>query len=370
MRDLGLTANRDDPHLGALMDFLDGHPLAMRVMLTQLAEHSAAELGERLRHRLPQTATDDAQAKLFATLSFVEDALPEALKPLLVPLALHERFVDADYLEAMASIADASQNRAAVDHLLNSLEIAGLLHAYGQGIYALHPALTGFLRARSSVSAATGTAWQGAFVEVMGRLADRVAPAPLHVQRPFFALHSSNLHTALAAAEFMDMERHGAALATALAFYAQNQRNLTQAEQWYRKALVIEEKLGNEQSTAATYHQLGRIAQEQHDFAQAEQWYRKALAINEKLGNEQNAALTYHQLGIMAAEQRDFAQAGQWLIRSIIIYCRYDDQHHMPRAAQNFLRCYAQAPPAVQSTLKALWEGAGLGPLPEANTQE
>jgi CHAT domain-containing protein len=77
--DLGLTANRNDPQLGALMDFLNGHPLAMRVMLTQLAEHSATELLGRLRHRLPQAAEDDAQAKLFATLGFVEEALPEAL---------------------------------------------------------------------------------------------------------------------------------------------------------------------------------------------------------------------------------------------------------------------------------------------------
>jgi hypothetical protein len=60
VRDLGLTANRHDPHLGALMDFLDGHPLAMRVMLTQLVEHSAAALLERLRHRLPQAVEDDA----------------------------------------------------------------------------------------------------------------------------------------------------------------------------------------------------------------------------------------------------------------------------------------------------------------------
>ena len=82
VRDLGLTINRTDPNLGALMNFLDGHPLAMRVMLTQLVEHSAAELGERLRHHLPHAATDDAQAKLFATLGFVEEALPEALKPL------------------------------------------------------------------------------------------------------------------------------------------------------------------------------------------------------------------------------------------------------------------------------------------------
>jgi len=252
VRDLGLTANRNDPQLGALIDFLDGHPLAMRVMLTQLAEHSAAELLERLRHRLPQAAEDDAQAKLFATLDFVEEALPEALKPLLVPLALHKRFVDADYLEAMAGIADTSYSRTTIDQVLTSLEIAGLLHAHGQGIYALHPALTGFLRARPSVSDATDTAWQRAFVEVMGQLADRIAPEPLHVQRPFFALHSANFHTALTAAEHVGMDRHGAFLTQALAVYALHQRDFVQAEQWYRKSLAISEKLGDEHGAAIT----------------------------------------------------------------------------------------------------------------------
>src|SRR5208283_103231 len=36
----------------------------------------------------------------------------------------------------------------------------------------------------------------------------------------------------------------------------------------------------------ANYHQLGMIAQERRDFASAEQWYRKALAIEEKQGDE------------------------------------------------------------------------------------
>jgi tetratricopeptide (TPR) repeat protein len=309
LRDLGLTARRDDPHLGALMDFLDGHPLAMRVMLTQLAEHSAVTLGERLRQRLSQTATDEAQAKLFATLSFVEDALPGALRPLLVPLALHERFVDARYLEAMAGIAEAAQSRAALDQMLTSLEIAGVLHAHGQGIYALHPALTGFLRARPSASAALDTAWRRAFVEVMGQLADQVAPKPLHVQRPFFALHSANVHTAFTMAEQAGMDLHGAAIAQALAAYAQHQRDFGQAEQWYRRTLAIKEKLKNASWVADTYHQLGRIAQEQRDFRQAEQWYRRALAIKERLGDEPGAAKTYHMLGRIAQEQHDFFQA-------------------------------------------------------------
>ncbi len=39
------------------------------------------------------------------------------------------------------------------------------------------------------------------------------------------------------------------------------------------------------------------IAQEQRDFSQAGEWYRKSLVIEEKLGDEYDAAKTYHQLG-------------------------------------------------------------------------
>jgi hypothetical protein len=133
-------------------------------MLTQLAEHSAAELGDAYATACPRRRGRRTSETL-ATLGFAEEALPEALKSLLVPLALHERFVDADYLEAMARIADASHSRAAIDQVLTSLEIAGLLHARGQGIYALHPALTGFLRARTLVNNATDTAWERGWVE-------------------------------------------------------------------------------------------------------------------------------------------------------------------------------------------------------------
>ncbi|MDQ2694462.1 MAG: CHAT domain-containing protein, partial [Pseudomonadota bacterium] len=135
VRDLGLKVNQDDKDLKELMDLLDGHPLAMRAMLVQLADHDAAALSRRFRERLAQEdAADEAQARLFTTLAFVTEALPEALRPLLAPLSLHERFVDADYLEAMAKTAQAPQDRAAIDRLLGVLETAGLAHPHGQGI--------------------------------------------------------------------------------------------------------------------------------------------------------------------------------------------------------------------------------------------
>ena len=44
-------------------------------------------------------------SKLYATLRYVEDGLPDELKPLLYPLGLHEGYVDADYLAQMAGHA-------------------------------------------------------------------------------------------------------------------------------------------------------------------------------------------------------------------------------------------------------------------------
>ena len=43
-----------------------------------------------------------------------------------------------------------------------------------------------------------------------------------------------------------------------------------------------------------------RPSQVRGQLDQAEDWYRKALAINEELGNRPGMASTYHQLGITA----------------------------------------------------------------------
>ena len=120
LRDLGLTIDRKDADLVTLMDLLGGHPLAMRVILPRLAKLKAAALIQALQSNLTALGPsgDPAQDKLFATLRFAEQSLPDDLRPLLVPLALHERFVDADYLEIMAKQVDPSWTRAPIDRFL------------------------------------------------------------------------------------------------------------------------------------------------------------------------------------------------------------------------------------------------------------
>ena len=210
LRDLGLTIDRKDADLVTLMDLLGGHPLAMRVILPRLAKLKAAALIQALQSNLTALGPsgDPAQDKLFATLHFAEQSLPDDLRPLLVPLALHERFVDADYLEIMANQVDESWTREQIDRFLGALAVAGLLHDRGQGVFEMHPALTGFLRATRppGASGESGERWSHAFVDLMGRLADQLAPRKLHEQRGPFFLHGANFHVALGEAERLGMD--------------------------------------------------------------------------------------------------------------------------------------------------------------------
>jgi tetratricopeptide (TPR) repeat protein len=386
LRNLGIQTNREDPELAALMDTLDGHPLLMRAVLPRLeGGRSAKSILQELQGNLAADAAgaDPTQEKVYATLRFVEDGLPRDLRPVLVPLGLHDRFVDARLMEAMAKNASQTQvTRRQIDRLLSALATAGLVRDRGQAIYELHPALTGFLRSTVLTQAAASEleSWQRAFVDVIGSLADALAPKELHEQRPYFQIHSANFHAALSLADALGMDTPLAALTQSLAAHAQNtlsfdsaerlverfaehgrargdskveasachqfgmiaqeRRDFETAEKWYLKSLQISEKLGIDDGAASTYHQLGRIAQERRDFETAETWYLKSVGISERLGNK-HVAPTSHQLGTIAEERRDFETAEKWYLKSLEISEKFGvdfyaamTYHHLGRIAQ------------------------------------
>jgi tetratricopeptide (TPR) repeat protein len=327
--DLGLRPDREDKTLAELMDELDGHPLLMQAVLPPLRELSAHRILSAVRGNLESlgSGADGAKEKVLATLGFVRDQIPADLQPLLLPLSLHERFVDADYLERMAQRADAGQTRERIDRLLSALAPAGLIRVRGQAIYELHPALTGYLRSALDQPEADRDTWARAYVDVMARLTDALAPKQAHEQRIAFHVHGANFHFALREAERLGMATDVAALTQSLAAYAQNTHNYEDAERLFRRLAETREAAGDEVGMAVAYHQLGMIAEDLRDFDQAQQWYRKSLAISEKLGNERGAAMTYHQLGIIAQLRRDFDQAQQWYRKSLAIKEKQGNEH-------------------------------------------
>jgi tetratricopeptide (TPR) repeat protein len=166
-------------------------------------------------------------------------------------------------------------------------------------------------------------------------------------------------------------EKHGDEYGAANTFHqlgniAYMQRDFHAAEQWYRRSLSINEKMGDEHEASDTYYQLGLVAEGQKDFTTAEQWCRKALAIQVREGNAHAAGMTYMQLGIVAGLRLDFIQSGEWLIKSITTFLSLSEENFATRCVRNFIMVtYKQAGSRDQIKLKAMWQDAGLGDLPE-----
>ena len=237
--DLGLTPDRDDAAFAELLTWLGGHPIAMQAVLLQLKKHKVSEVRAAVEKNFAGLSgiDDETQRRLFASLGFLRESLPEDLRPLLLPLGLHEKFVDADYLERMAASVDASLARTTIDRFVAALVPAGLLTDRGQAIYEIHPLLPSFLRAEvlPEAPAESVERWTRAFVDVMGSLADAVAARELHEQRFSFAIHQANFHAALQHAEALRMQTDFAALTQSLAFYAMNRRNFARAGQLFAR---------------------------------------------------------------------------------------------------------------------------------------
>ncbi|WP_243745983.1 tetratricopeptide repeat protein [Tahibacter aquaticus] len=363
LADQGLRLDAKDQDTADLIYSLHGHPLMMRAILPRISRSGARQLLQELEQYVPQQGSDDpVEQRLFATLNFVEEGMPARLRPLLLPIGFHERYVQADFLAGMARHAQQPYTVEQAQQALELLEGAGLVQGQGNNVYEMHPALESYVRRQGAslmVPERERECWRRAFVEYMAAVADSYAPKALHEQRPIFHRFGGSFERAFSMAQCEGDLTYCGALMQAMATYAQNRRNLPLAAirfeayaaicmrsgredlaaapyhqigivthdrrdlviagDWYRKSLEINERYGNEHAAASNYHQLGILAQEQRDFPVAEARYRKSLAIEERLGSERGAAGTYHQLGVMLAEQRDFAAAEDLYRKSLEI---------------------------------------------------
>ncbi|MCP4692358.1 MAG: hypothetical protein GY859_30210, partial [Desulfobacterales bacterium] len=259
---MGVAINREDPDLVKLMDLLNGHPLSMRVILPMLEKQSAASAAQALQTGMAnaKSTDDETNARLYATLGFAQTALPEELRPLLIPLGMHERFVSLNLLEAMAKRVAEAWPRELLDRFAGAMVYMGLLYDRGNAVYEIHPALTGYLRGLAREK--ERDAWARAFVDVMGRLADALPPKELHEQRGPFHLFGASFYYAMNEAETLAMDNYFRALLQALAAYAQNTFNFKEANDLFVHRAAASKNLGNNEKEAGAYHQLGMIADE------------------------------------------------------------------------------------------------------------
>lgn len=324
--------DRGNPQMVRLLDYLDGHALAMQVVLAQLPRHDPSDLLERLQHQPRSLGHPDApeEARLLAVLRLTEESVSSALRPLFVPLALHEKIIDGQLFKIMVEEVNGKLEREDIDQFFSALSKTGMLLRRGSSLYDLHPSLTGYLRSTvlSHTSDEAQEAWARIFVSLMGSLAYELAPRPPHRQRGAVRLYQSNFLSALRWATQLGMLEDQIALLNCLAIQAYHLRVFSEASRSFELLAELSRNSNQPRNEAAFYHRLGMIAQERRDFTAAETWFRRSLTVERAAGDDSAAAITFHHLGMVAQQQHRLDEAKQHFQDSLERFTQSRDEHH------------------------------------------
>jgi tetratricopeptide (TPR) repeat protein len=423
---------------GELLEWLDGHPLAMRLTLPRLEDTDPADLITGLRGVTPLLGEDEALpgrlSSLGACITYSFTHLTGEARRLLPAVSLFHGIVDENLLTAMSLVDTVPARFAGISRqewtavLQNAAQVGLLADLGGSSMYQVHPALPGYLAAGWHADNPDGYSqeWDACeqalrtacadlsrwFIEqimagdaalaymVIG-LQQRTLGAMLghaldhqawndadHIARALDAYWQTRglseessawtdrILNAVAGPGVGPTEsasslwlyaisRQGArqrdagqldqaaqtyqrALAwlqnlpadewassgIAVSYYqlgmlAQARGRLDEAEDWYRKALAIEEALADRAGIAGSYHQLGVIEHLRGRLDEAEDWFHKALAITEELGDRPHIAVTYHDLGVTEQTRGRLDEAEDWYRKALAIKEELGDRPQM-----------------------------------------
>ena len=381
-------ARRERRSFGELLDWLDGHPLAMRLTLPRLDTTDPADLLAALQGTTPLPAADDPDAgrttSLPASITYSYAHLAGQTRRLLPAVSLFHGVADEDLLMVFSAVEGVPGRFAGVSKqewtaVLEDAARVGLLTGLGAGMYQIHPALPGYLAAgwhaedpggygqereacEQALCAAcaafsrwlTGQIGSGnaalaytiiglqrrTLGAMLGHALDRHAwddaerycpgagcvlghPRPRRGSRRLGRPHPGRHHR----------PRPGPRPSPARSLWlyttirqATRQKDAgqpDQAGQTYRQALAYLQDQPETEWTrgniSVIYHQLGMTAQDRGRLDEAEDWYRKALTINEELGDRPGMAGTYHQLGITAQRRGRLDEADDWYRKALTI---------------------------------------------------
>jgi tetratricopeptide (TPR) repeat protein len=149
-------ARRERRSFGELLDWLDGHPLAMRLTLPRLDAVGPAELLAALRGTTPLPAADDPDAgrttSLPASITYSYAHLAGQARRLLPAVSLFHGVADEDVLTAFSLVEGVPGRFAGISRqewtaALQDAARVGLLTGLDSGMYQIHPALPGYLAA-------------------------------------------------------------------------------------------------------------------------------------------------------------------------------------------------------------------------------
>jgi tetratricopeptide (TPR) repeat protein len=340
-------AQRARRSFGELLEWLDGHPLAMRLTLPRLEDTEPADLLAGLRGTAPLTGVEEGgQDRLSSLGACITYSFAHLVGPggrLLPALSLFHGVADEDVLMQFSAAEGvpgrfAGTSREEWAEVLQNAARVGLLSGIGGGMYRIHPALPGYLAAAwhdenpgdyDREREAAEQALCAACVDLSRWLTGQVESGDAALAFTVTGLQRQMLGAMLGHALDHHAWPDADGIVRALDKYWDARGLGTESASWADRILAATADSGQRPVASAESlwlytlaHQAGRQrAAGQPD--QAEQTYRQILAwLQDQPATEwirENISVTYHQFGMTAWDRGRLDEADDWYKRAIQI---------------------------------------------------
>ncbi|MEU4609157.1 CHAT domain-containing protein, partial [Streptomyces umbrinus] len=343
---------------GELMEWLDGHPLSMRLILPRLDSTGPRELLDGLQGTRPLADTDgvDRTTSLSASIAYSFTHLSAADQHALTVVSLFHGVVDADVLglfSAVPEVPEWYQGRTASGwaQVLERTTEVGLLTSLGAGIYRIHPALPAYLTSfwqnlalgrHQELRRAAELALLDAYASFGGWLLQQLQSGDARLAMELIHLQRRTLGSLLGYALDHSLWDQAQDIAQPLDEYWDARGLVEEARAWVNRARVaVEDSDGNApdlDSSAGALWLFLTVSQANRQvtagqLGQAERTYRDilhALQLQPATSKQRSRiAVIYHQLGRVAQERGRLDEAEDWYRQSLTIKKDLDNRPGM-----------------------------------------
>ncbi|MFC8666592.1 tetratricopeptide repeat protein [Streptomyces sp. NPDC057199] len=329
---------RESKAFGELMQWLDGHPLSMRLILPRLDSTAPRDLLAGLQGTTPLADADGGgrTTSLSASIAYSFTHLSAEDQHALTVVSLFHGVVDADVLGQFSTLPDVPewyQGRTASEwaQVLERATEVGLLTSLGVGMYRIHPALPAYLTSSWQALAPGGhhelrtaaeLALLDAYATFGGWLLQQVQGGDAQLAMVLIHLQRRTMGSLLGYALDHSLWDQAQGIAQPLDEYWDARGLVEEARAWVNRARVaMEDSDGNapdlNSSADALWLFLTGSQANRHVRAgqldQAERTYRDilhALQLQPATSKQRSRlAVIYHQLGRVAQERGQLTEA-------------------------------------------------------------
>jgi tetratricopeptide (TPR) repeat protein len=350
------ASRRASRAFGELMEWLDGHPLSMRLVLPHLDTTEPGSLLDGLRGVTPLPGWDNGSGRtdsLPASLGYSFACLDPGIRKLLVAVCLFQGAVSTSVLAIFSGIDDVPTRFQGVTlevwgNALDAAAGSGLLTALGGGMYQIHPTLPAYVAATWRHE--DPASYENQRAAATRALLDAYAPLGKWLGQLIHSGEAALAYTVIDLAQrtmchmlgfALDSQRwdEARAIAQPLIFYWDAQGRYSEADAWSDRArLHLEDASGmppSPDSPASLLWLLFTNAQanrqiDRRQLDTAEQTYHKILATldaqHDSSARHNGRAIAYSHLGTIAQFRGRLDEAVDWCTRALHIEEEDDDR--------------------------------------------